>query len=82
MKNWFLWFKPAWTAQSANPSSIIWFKKPDEQYLHKEEVTPRTARALLIIKKHYLLKMYPVFVCVTCCKMSKIYFTKLDRNTK
>ena len=31
-ENWFIWFKPACTAQSANPSSIIWFKRPDEPY--------------------------------------------------
>ena len=30
-KNWFIWFKPACTAQWVNHSSIIWFKKPDEQ---------------------------------------------------
>ena len=33
-KNWFIWFKPACTAQSANPSSKTWFKRPDEQYIH------------------------------------------------
>ena len=34
VKNWFIWFKPACTAQSANPSSKTWFKRPDEQYIH------------------------------------------------
>ncbi len=34
-KNWFIWFKPACTAQSANPSSKTWFKRPDEQYIHE-----------------------------------------------
>ena len=33
-KIWFIWFKPACTAQSANPSSKTWFKRPDEQYIH------------------------------------------------
>jgi len=33
-KNWFIWFKPACTAQSAIASSIIWFKRPDEPYIH------------------------------------------------
>ena len=33
-KNWFIWFMPACTAQSANPSSKTWFKRPDEQYIH------------------------------------------------
>ena len=43
-KNWFIWFKPACTAQSANPSSKTWFKRPDEQYIHgfKAIFTPFT----------------------------------------
>ena len=36
-KNWFIWFKPACTAQSANPSSKTWFKRPDEQYIHEQD---------------------------------------------
>ena len=33
-KNWFIWFLPACTAQSANASSIIWFTRPVELYIH------------------------------------------------
>ena len=38
-KNWFIWFKPACTAQSANPSSKTWFKRPDEQYIHAVRIS-------------------------------------------
>ena len=33
-KIWFIWFLPACTAQSANASSIIWFTRPVELYIH------------------------------------------------
>ena len=36
-KNWFIWFMPACTAQSANLSSKTWFKRPDEQYIHDHD---------------------------------------------
>ena len=45
-KNWFIWFKPACTAQSANPSSKTWFKRPDEQYIHAEIRIPHKLQTL------------------------------------
>ena len=37
-KIWFIWFLPACTAQSANASSIIWFTRPVELYIHVLDV--------------------------------------------
>ena len=34
VKNWFIWFMPARTAQSANRTSKTWFIRPDEPYIH------------------------------------------------
>ena len=34
VKIWFIWFMPACTAHSANPTRKTWFRRHDEPYIH------------------------------------------------
>ena len=61
-KNRFIWFKPVCTAQSANPSGIILFKRPEEQYIHDILYTT-TYCVSAVISLLFIISGFLIFLC-------------------